>query len=164
MFRTMALPQTLFLVLSLGIVPGTHAEKNSQSKPVQPSAEAAVPKIAELASEWLDVSQITHMPSLHNFHEMAACAPDLLTVNYFPGRRLFVYPVTTRWYEYYTVPVVKLRINGQAYDSTSCRWYPYQAVRRRSIDELAVETTVRMVFEGPGILYRVHVTNHSTKS
>lgn len=128
------------------------------------SSSQAIPTIEELASEWLDVSQITQMPSLHNFHEMAACAPDLLSVNYFPGRRLFVYPVTTRWFEYYTLPVVKLRVNGQAYDSTTCRWYPYQAVRRRTIDDFEVETTVRMVFEGPGILYRVHVTNTSDAS
>ena len=157
MFRTTVLPRTLFLVLSLYIVPSAQAEKNSQP-------DAAIPAIEEMASDWLDVSQITHMPSLHNFHEMAACAPDLLTVNYLPGRRLFVYPVTTRWYEYYTLPVVKLRINGQAYESTTCRWYPYQAVRRRTIGDLKIETTVRMVFEGPGILYRVHVKNTSSKS
>ena len=163
MIGTRALPLTLFLVLSLCTMPCGHAE-NEQPKPALATAETTIPTIEALASEWLDVSQITQMPSLHNFHEMAACAPDLLAVNYIPGRRLFVYPVTTRWYEYETIPVVKLRINGQAYDSTSCRWYPYQAVRRRSIDDLDVETKVRMVFEGPGILYRVHVTSKSPKS
>jgi hypothetical protein len=170
MFRTTALPNSLcpqrsiFLVMFICLAPCTYAEKNSQSKPSISTAVTAIPAIEDLASDWLDVSQINHMPSLHNFHEMAACAPNLLTVNYIPGRRLFVYPVTTRWYIYYTLPVVKLLINGQAYESTTCRWYPYQAVRRRAIDQLEVETTVRMVFEGPGILYRVQATNGSTNS
>jgi len=126
-----------------------------------PAAEngSPVPPLESLASEWLDVTQITQMPSLHNFHEMACCAPSLLGVNYFPGRRLFVYPVTTRWYEYYSLPLVKLKVNGQVRTSTSCRWYPYQGVRRTSVDGLEIETTVRLMFESPGILYRVQVRN-----
>jgi len=159
MFHVTALPCALSLVLLTCLSTLTLAENS----PPSPDG-TGVPAIEAMASEWLDVSQITHMPSLHNFHEMAACAPELLKVNYIPGRRLFVYPVTTRWYEYYTLPGVKLRINGQTHESTTCRWYPYQAVRRRSIDGLDVETTVRMVFEGPGLLYRVHVKNSSSKT
>jgi len=130
----------------------------------QLSCADSVPAIEDMASEWLDVAQITHMPSLHNFHEMAVCAPDLLKVNYFPGRRLFVYPVTTRWFDYHTLPFVNLRINGDSLESTTCRWYPYQAVRRRTIGKFQVETTVRLVFEGPGILYRIQITNTSPET
>ena len=125
------------------------------------AASTEIPSIEAMASEWLDVAQITHLPSLHNFHDMAACAPDLLAVNYLPGRRLFVYPVTTRWYEYYSLPRLKFRVNGHSYESTTCRWFPYQAVRRRELGSLQVETAVRMVFEGPGLLYQVEVTNTS---
>ena len=159
MFRVAVMPCVLLISLSLCSAMRIQAEEHLRTNPHQNS----IPTIEDLASDWLDVSQITHMPSLHNFHEMAACSPDLLAVNYLPGRRLFVYPVTTRWYEYYTLPAVKLRVNGQTYESTTCRWYPYQAVRRRTINQLDVETTVRMVFEGPGILYRVQVKNSSAK-
>ena len=141
-------------------------QSNVTADPVPdlPQATASVPRIEQMSSDWLDVSQITHMPSLHNFHEMAACAPELLAVNYIPGRRLFVYPVTTRWYEYYSLPRLKLLVNGQTYESTTCRWYPYEAVRKRKIGNIELVTRVRMRFEAPGILYRVHVRNTSTSS
>jgi hypothetical protein len=136
--------------------------------PSQPAARAdsprpAVPTIDEMASEWLNVADIAHMPSLHNFHEMAACAPDLLGVNYNPGGQLFDLPTGPRWFRYITLPLLKLKVNGTAVMSTTCRWFPYQAVRRATIDELEVETTIRLVFEGPGMLYQVQVTNKSDK-
>src|SRR6202000_2804330 len=46
---------------------------------------SGIPTLDELGTEWLDCSQLAHMPSLHNFYEMAACAPDLIGVNFFLG-------------------------------------------------------------------------------
>jgi hypothetical protein len=123
--------------------------------------EQAVPTIDEMASKWLDVAQLAHMPSLHNFHDMAACSPDLMGVNYNPDGQLFDWPTGPRWFRYLTLPLVKLKINGREHDTTICQWYPYQAVRRATVDDLDTETSVRMVFEGPGLLYRVVVTNNS---
>ena len=123
-------------------------------------SDSLVPSIDEMASEWLEVSQITHMPSLHNFHEMAACSPNLLGVNYNPDAILYE-DSGLRWYRYHTLPLVQLLVDGKPREAATCRWYPYQAVRRKHLDGLEVETTVRMVFEGPGILYRVLVRNSS---
>jgi hypothetical protein len=125
------------------------------------AGDRQIPTIDEMASKWLDVAQLAHMPSLHNFHDMAACAPDLLGVNYNPDGQLFDWPTGPRWFRYLTLPLVQLKIDGSAFDAAECRWYPYQAVRRTTIDGLDVETTVRMVFEGPGLLYQVRVTNTS---
>jgi hypothetical protein len=122
---------------------------------------SAIPTIDEMASDWLNVADIAHMPSLHNFHEMAACAPDLLGVNYNPGGQLFDWPTGPRWFRYITLPLLQLKVNGTVPMSTACRWFPYQAVRRSTIDGFEVETTVRLVFEGPGILYQLQVTNKS---
>ncbi len=52
------------------------------------ASAADVPHIDTMASEWLAVDEIVHMPSLHNFHEMGACSPELLGVNYLPGGQL----------------------------------------------------------------------------
>ena len=119
-----------------------------------------VPGIDEMASQWLDVSRIVHMPSLHNFHEMAACSPSLLGVNYWPGGQLYA-GSGKRWYRYHTLPHCQLLIDGKTHEATTCRWLPYQAVRRVTIGGLEAETRVRMVFEGPGILYRVVLKNTS---
>ena len=36
------------------------------------------PTIDELGTDWLDCGPLAHISSLHNFYEMAACAPQLL--------------------------------------------------------------------------------------
>src|SRR5262245_35430260 len=59
-----------------------------------------VPSLVELASKWLDVNELAHMPSLHNYHDMAACAPDLIGVNYNPDGQLFDWPTGPRWFRY----------------------------------------------------------------
>jgi hypothetical protein len=146
------------------IVPDSiSAQPLSPSRATSGAREAGVPSIDEMASEWLDVSELAHMPSLHNFHEMAACSPNLLGVNYNPGGQLFDWPVGPKWFRYITLPLVTLRIDGDIQESETCRWYPYQAVRRKSLDGLRIETKVRMIFEGPGILYEVRATNTSDK-
>ena len=131
---------------------------NSDQKP------SAVPSLDDMASEWLKVADIAHMPSLHNFHEMAACGPELLGVNYNPGGQLFDWPTGPRWFRYITLPLLHLEVNGAAPECMTCRWFPYQAVRRGTASGLEIETTVRFVFEGPGILYQVQVTNTSAQA
>src|SRR5260370_33027603 len=44
--------------------------------------QPGVPTLDDLSTDWLDCSQLAHMPSLHNFHEMCASAPDLVGVNF----------------------------------------------------------------------------------
>ena len=124
---------------------------------------SGVPHIDEMASEWLDVNEIVHMPSLHNFHEMGACSPELLGVNYIPGGQLYA-GSGERWYEYNTLPLVKLVINGKTHKAQRSRWFPYQAVRSSSFDHLQVTTTVRMGVEAPKILYRAEVRNNSNQA
>jgi len=106
------------------------------------AADSDVPHIDMMASEWLAVDEIVHMPSLHNFHEMGACAPELLGVNYLPGGQLYA-GSGKRWYRYNTLPLARLIINGQTHEATRCRWFPYQAIRSTAIDGLEVTTTVR---------------------
>jgi hypothetical protein len=125
-------------------------------------SEQSVPSIDEMASKWLVVEKLAHMPSLHNFHDMAACAPDLMGVNYNPDGQLFDWPTGPRWFRYLTLPLVKLKVNGSDCETTTCRWYPYQAVRRATVDGLEVKTSVRMAFERSGLLYQVTVTNNSS--
>jgi len=143
--------RTGVLAVIISSVPCAGAERGSP-----------IPRIDEMGTDWLDVSQLVHMPSLHNFHEMGACSANLLGVNYNPGGQLYG-GSGPRWYRYRTLPLVRLCIDGKTLESATCRWFPHQAVRRKKIGGLTVETTVRMVFEGPGILYRVQVTNGSSK-
>src|ERR1700758_5479102 len=90
------------------------------------ASQSRIPTLDELATGWLNCSQLAHMPSLHNFHEMAACAPDLVGVNFFPGGQLYE-DSGPRWYIYNALPLCRLLIDGGQYDSSSCRWSAYQA-------------------------------------
>ena len=117
-----------------------------------------IPTLDELATEWLDCSQLAHMPSLHNFQEMAACAPDLVGVNFFPGGQLYE-DSGPRWYIYNTLPLCRLMIDGGQYDSLSCRWSAYQAERRAKAGDLEVLSTNRLVMEDTIVLWRLRLTN-----
>ncbi|QEG36408.1 glucosidase family protein [Bythopirellula goksoeyrii] len=149
----------LMLISSIALV----TQMDSRLPAESTNNQSAVPSIDEMASEWLEVDQIAHMPSLHNFHDMAACAPDLVGVNYNPDGQLFDWPTGPRWFRYLTLPLLKLKVNGIEYDSTTCRWYPHQAVRRHSIEGLDLKTTVRMQFEGAGLFYKLKVSNSSNE-
>ena len=119
-----------------------------------------IPTLDELETEWLDCSQLAHMPSLHNFHEMAACAPDLIGVNFLPRGQLYK-DSGPRWYIYNTLPLCRMSVDGTTYDSTSCKWFAYQAVRRTRTPDLEIMTTNRLVMEDSAILWRVKLTNTS---
>jgi hypothetical protein len=117
-----------------------------------------IPTLDELATEWLDCSRLAHMPSLHNFHEMAACAPDLIGVNFFPGGQLYE-DSGPRWYIYNALPLCRLLIDGGQYNGSSCRWYAFQAERQAKAGDLEVLTTNRLVMEDTIVLWRLRLTN-----
>jgi hypothetical protein len=118
------------------------------------------PTLDELGTEWLDCSQLAHMPSLHNFHEMAACAPDLVGVNFLPGGQLYGDESGPRWPIYYSLPLCGMTIDDQSYESTNCRWFAFQAVRRAQVGDLDVVTTNRLVIEDTVVMWRVKFTNN----
>jgi hypothetical protein len=147
---------TTLAALSVGI-----ASKKGLAGVAELSAEPKVgriPTLDELMTGWLDCSQLAHMPSLHNFHEMAACAPDLVGVNFLPGGQLYE-DSGPRWYVYNTLPLCRLLIDGGQYDSSSCRWSAYQAERRARAGDLEVFTTNRLVMEDTIVLWRLRLTN-----
>lgn len=120
-----------------------------------------VPALDDLGTDWLDCGQLAHMPSLHNFHEMAACAPDLVGVNFLPGGQLYK-DSGPRWFIYNTLPLCRMTVDGTAYDSAECRWFAYQSVRRIRTPDLQVITVNRLVMEDTVILWRVLFRNTGT--
>jgi len=147
---------TTVAALSVGL-----ASKKGLASEAELGAEpeaSRIPTLDELATGWLDCSQLAHMPSLHNFREMAACAPDLVGVNFFPGGQLYE-DSGPRWYIYNTLPLCRLRIDGGQYDSSICRWYAYQTERRVKAGDLEVRSTNRLVMEDTIVLWRLRFTN-----
>lgn len=124
------------------------------------SVSRSLPSLDELGTEWLNCSELAHMPSMHNFHDMAACAPDLVGVNFLPGHRLYK-ASGPRWFVYNTLPLCRMAIDGQSPEATDCRWYAYQAVRRATVNDLEVVSTNRLASEANAVLWRVRLRNRS---
>ncbi len=118
-----------------------------------------LPELDQLASGWLDVDELAHLPSLHNFHQMAVCAPDLLGIHFWTRESQLFEGSGPRFMVYRSYPRLALLIDGIAADTSVCRWFPYQAVRRTVRREWEVTTTTRLVFEESGLLYEIRVRN-----
>src|ERR1700691_1869854 len=121
-----------FLGTTLAALSATIRPRKGLARGTEPGPEpeaGRIPTLDELATEWLDCSQLAHMPSLHNFREMAACAPDLVGVNFLPGGQLYE-DSGPHWFIYNALPLCRLLIDGRQYDSSNCRWFAYQAERR----------------------------------
>src|SRR5271168_2992989 len=150
-----------FLGTTLAAISAGIATKNGLAYGVELGADqesGGIPTLDELATEWLDCSRLAHMPSIHNFHEMAACAPDLVGVNFFPGGQLYE-DSGPQWFIYNTLPLCRLLIDGRHYESSCCRWYAYQAERRAKAGDLEVLCTNRLVMEDTIVLWRLRLTN-----
>ncbi len=120
-----------------------------------------VPELDQLASDWLDVDDLAHLPSLHNFHQMAVCAPDLLGIHFWTRESQLFQGSGPRFIVYRSYPRLALLVDGTAVDTSVCRWFPYQAVRRTVVRDWEVTTTARLVFEESGLLYEIGVRNEA---
>src|ERR1700704_1262140 len=121
---------------------------------------SGLPTLDEMGTGWLDCGLLAEMPSVHNFHEMAACAPDLVGVNFLPGGQLYGDESGPRWPIYYSLPLCCMTIDDRSYESTNCRWFAFQAVRRAQVGDLDVVTTNRLVMEDTVVMWRVKFTNN----
>jgi hypothetical protein len=123
----------------------------------------SIPSLEELATQWLDCAKLAHMPSMHNFHEMAACAPDLVGVNFLPGHRIYK-GSGPRWFIYNTLPICRMSINGQSPDAAYCQWSAYEARRRATVEGIEIVSTTRLASEANAILWRLSFRNHGSSS
>ncbi len=120
-----------------------------------------VPDLDQLASDWLDVDDLAHLPSLHNFHQMAVCAQDLLGIHFWTRESQIFQGAGPRFTVYRSYPHLALLVDGKAADASTCRWFPYQAVRRTVVRDWEVTTTTRLVFEQSGLLYEIRARNEA---
>lgn len=130
------------------------------SRPAPGSTHASIPSLDDLATKWLDCARLAHMPSMHNFHEMAACAPDLVGVNFLPGHRIYK-ASGPRWFTYNTLPICRMSINGDTPDAACCQWSAYEARRRLTLEGVEIVSTTRLASEANAILWRVRLHNGS---
>ncbi len=114
---------------------------------------SGMPKLDEMAGEWLPMQNVANLPDVNNFHDMLLINRDLTS--------FFCYPDDWLWSgqpRFGYAPVI-LTVDGKEYPAKDCRWYPYRALRRNlNCAGLAIETDTRMINERRAVLLRVRIT------
>ena len=114
-----------------------------------PSAgEEGILSLDALSGDWMRMSALGIYPAINNFWGALGATDNLLAVT-----DLTFPPFSQGLHSGY------LRINGEELKADESRWYAYQILRRARTRDLAVESTVRMVFEDRGVLFRLKLRN-----
>ncbi len=129
----------IFFVLTLIVFCGEII--NAQSNEIM--------SLDELAGIWENASQLRSLPALNSTQGSAQAVHDILAVG-----NLSFPPVTM------SSNTGSLFINGKKPELEKTRWYPYQILRKGKQGNLSVETSVRMLHEKDGLLFRITVANN----
>lgn len=110
----------------------------------------AVPLLDELAGDWQNISTLRSLPALASACGAAQAAPDILAVNHLSFPPLTVAGNTGT-----------LSINGSKPAFEQTRWLPYEVERAGYEGAIGVQTSVRLVYEKPGLLFHVTLANRA---
>lgn len=113
-----------------------------------PKTPASVPTLEELAGEWMDAATLRSRPALNS-----ACGSGQAAANLLAVENLSFPPLTQAG------TVGHLRLNGQDVDAQQYRWSAFQATRRAHVQNLHLETAVRLPYHHPGLLLQIQVAN-----
>ena len=107
-----------------------------------------VPSLDEMAGDWISSSELAHFPTVHNFHGALQVNKDLASVSW-----LVNVPFSQGYHS------GALYINNKIYEADEFKWSPYQALRRKKLNDVVVESSTRMVFENTGVLIKITFKN-----
>jgi hypothetical protein len=116
--------------------------------PASGPCEEGVLSLDALSGDWMRMSALGNYPALDNFWGALQVTDNLLAI-----RHLTFPPFSQLAHS------GNLRINGELMQAQESRWYAYQILRRSRRADLEVESSVRMVFEGRGVLFRISLRN-----
>ena len=112
--------------------------------------EHCVPSLDEMAGDWISTYQMAMEPSLRNFCSQALVNRDMASISWLAGA-----PFAGGYH------TGALRIQGQTPLATTFRWFPYQALRKASYDDLELSSITRMPVEEHGVFWTISIRNHS---
>jgi hypothetical protein len=112
------------------------------------AGEEGVLSLDALSGDWMRMRALGINPAINNFWGALQATDNLLAVT-----ELTFPPFSQGQHSGY------LRINGEELKAEESRWYAYQILRRGRTQDLEVESSVRMVFENRGVLFRLKFRN-----
>ncbi len=102
----------------------------------------------ELAGDWKRLATLANYPAINNFWGALQITGNLLAVTE------LTFPPFSQGMD-----SGNLSLNGAEATAHESRWYAYQILRRTRTRNLELESSVRMVFENRGVLFRLKLKN-----
>ena len=109
---------------------------------------AGVPSLDSLAGQWLDRSDLAHLPSLRNQWGQAHANEDLTSLSW-----LAIPPFSGGYH------TGVLRVDGAVPAAQRLRWFPWGVQREGTADGLRVSTDTRLGYESNDVRWRVELSN-----
>ncbi len=142
----------LFLLIFIAII-GQWACKHKPSSPDGNLVNSEVPSLDELSGEWMDVNTLCSFPAVVNFAGGVQSSQNLTAF------QNMTFPPFSQggWSG-------ELLLDGKSLNSTQSMWHPCEVRRRTTIDDIRMESVMRMPFEQKGVLIRLTLENRSTEA
>lgn len=113
----------------------------------------AVPDLDDVAGEWIDAAELEHLPSLRNQRGQGHVNHDLASLSWLASP-----PYS---FGYHTG---LLRLDGAVLPAQRFRWKPWGVRREYHDDDVSLCTDTRMALSRDLLLWRIDITNGSSRS
>lgn len=143
----------LLLILSGVTVFGQKHKSNSYSIPKNNNNISAVPTLDELSGRWMEVNTLRSFPTVMNFVGGVQSSQNLTAF-----QNLTLPPYAQGGSS------AELLLDGMPLNATLSQWHPCQVLRKATVNDVELESTMRMPFEQQGVLIRLRISNQSNKT
>src|SRR5512133_242406 len=109
-----------------------------------------IPALDKVSGIWVSADTVAMEPSVRNFRGTALVNRDFTSLSWFTSA-----PYSGGYH------TGVMRINGKVPMVGMFRWFPYQALRKGSMDQLDILSSTRMIPDENGFMWRVEITNTS---
>jgi hypothetical protein len=140
----------LLFLLFIPIIFAQCSGNNHPLSQVEIPVTSTVPSLDELSGDWMDVNTLCSFPSVVNFAGGVQSTKNLTAF-----RNLTFPPFSQGGWS------CELLLDGKSLSSTQSMWHPCEVRRRTTVDDIMMESVMRMPFEQKGVLIRLTLENKS---
>jgi len=118
------------------------------TKPSSNSPNNAIPDLDELAGDWWRAADLRSLPALSNFWGGLQASANIFAIE------ALTFPPFAQGQS-----TGQLSINGNPVTAAEFRWFPYQVLRRATVGDINIQTTVRMACAQRIVFFSAYLTN-----
>ncbi len=145
---------TFYMLLSFVLLTTVSCNHKPDTK-TGTKVEEAIPTLDELAGEWMAVKTLRNFPSVNNFYG------GLQTTQNLTAFKNMTLPPFAQAYAQGGM-AFELLLDGKSLDATKSKWLPYEVRRKTEVNNVLLESAIRMPFEQNGMLLHLTISNQST--